>query len=100
MICQQTDGLVPWTDLKAVITKSVLKNWQEDWDKQQDNKLHSIKTTVQPWPPPLGFHRRDEVVLTRIRIGHSILTHQHLMLKKPAPICDKDNCTLTINPVV
>jgi ribonuclease HI len=94
------EGLVPWTDLKVIITKLIHQKWQKDWENQQDNKLYKLKSTVQVWPPPSGFSRRDEVVLTRIRIGHSILTHQHLMLKNSAPMCQKDNCTLTINHIM
>lgn len=37
------------------------------------------------WPPT--YPRKTGVYLTRLRIGHSGITHKHLLLLEPAPMC-------------
>ena len=34
-----------------------------------------------------GLSRKDEVVIHRIRLGHTWLTHSHLMEDRPLPLC-------------
>jgi len=33
--------------------------------------------------------RRQEIILTRLRIGHTRLTHKHLLLGEPPPLCEE-----------
>ncbi|GFV38632.1 putative RNA-directed DNA polymerase from transposon X-element [Trichonephila clavipes] len=52
--------------------------WQETWDQQVLNKLHSIHPSTSHWVAlPV---RRHDVRLTRLRIGHTRFTHRHLLL--------------------
>uniref|UniRef100_A0A8D8WF61 Uncharacterized protein n=1 Tax=Cacopsylla melanoneura TaxID=428564 RepID=A0A8D8WF61_9HEMI len=43
-----------------------------------------------------SMKRREEVSLTRIRIGHTNLTHCFLMKKEPPPVCEVCTCPLTV----
>ena len=69
---------LPCTDFKPFINRYILSKWQLSWDRATFNKLHEIK-------PVLGKNtiyrslRREEVVLTRLRIGHTRLTHSYLL---------------------
>ncbi|GFU41979.1 putative RNA-directed DNA polymerase from transposon X-element [Trichonephila clavipes] len=57
--------------------------WQETWDQQNLNKLHSIHPSTSYWAAlPV---RRHDVRLTRLRIGHTRFTHMHLLLGENAP---------------
>ncbi|GFU93325.1 uncharacterized protein TNCV_1860561 [Trichonephila clavipes] len=59
--------------------------WQETWDQQILNKLHSIHPSTSHWAAlPV---RRHDVRLTRLRIGHIRFTHRHLLLGENAPEC-------------
>ncbi|GFW42699.1 uncharacterized protein TNCV_472891 [Trichonephila clavipes] len=59
--------------------------WQETWEQQILNKLHSIHPSTSHWAAlPV---RRHDVRLTRIRIGHTRFTHRHLFLGENAPEC-------------
>ncbi|GFU87539.1 integrase catalytic domain-containing protein [Trichonephila clavipes] len=59
--------------------------WQETWDQQVLNKLHSIHPSTSHWAAlPV---RRHDVHLTRLRIGHTRFTHRHLLLGENAPEC-------------
>ena len=59
-------------------------------------KIHLIKSDLSPWPQ-LALRRREEVVVNRLRIGHTNITHKHLMdstLNRVPPICHF--CSLAI----
>ncbi|GFT62674.1 probable RNA-directed DNA polymerase from transposon X-element [Trichonephila clavipes] len=59
--------------------------WQETWDQQILNKLHSIHPSTSHWAAlPV---RRHDVRLTRLRIGHTRFTHRHILLGENAPEC-------------
>jgi hypothetical protein len=55
----------------------------------QGNKLHKIKPLIQRWASSFQPDRRWEVILARLRIGHTLITHGHLMEKEQAPICEE-----------
>lgn len=77
---------LPHTDYKHAVKQYVQSIWHENWNKLQDNKLHSIKPKLQ-LRKPLQLNRRDSVVLTRLKIGHSPLTHQFLLTQEEKPFC-------------
>ena len=64
----------PATDLYLEVTNHCHHLWQAEWDGCLSNKTHSIK-------PLLGYSnlnslsRQDAVVLRRLFIGHTRLTH-------------------------
>ena len=60
--------------------------WQERWDQQVDNKLNAISSIIQPYKTN-SLSRKEEVIIHRIRIGHTRLTHSYLMERKPLPSC-------------
>jgi len=49
------------------------------------NKLFSIKPVLGKNKPRTSLCRRDETVFTRLRIGHSRMTHSYLLSKKINP---------------
>lgn len=76
-------------DMTKYIKKYVTDKWQNEWDKEisNGNKLGNIKKTVNKWTNTNFHNRKDQTVLTRLRIGHTNLTHVHLIEKTPPPIC-------------
>ena len=56
------------------------------WDLQIHNKLHKINPEVKKHYSGLR-NRRSNCVLTRLRIGHTRLTHSYLMEGKDPPKC-------------
>ena len=65
---------LPYTDFKPIINKYLLNKWQSVWDTAVDNKLHSIKPILSEWRPAYRMDRKEKVVLTKLRIGHSYAT--------------------------
>ncbi|GFW51839.1 putative RNA-directed DNA polymerase from transposon X-element [Trichonephila clavipes] len=72
-------------DLKTSAKNYIHRVWQETWDQQVLNKLHSIHPSTSHWAAlPV---RRHDVHLTRLCIGHTRFTHRHLLLGENAPEC-------------
>ena len=65
-------------------------------------KLWKIKPDLSPWNP-LGLMRKQEVIVNRLRVGHTFATHNYLMNTthhRTPPICPFcSNQTLTIEHV-
>ncbi|KAI5742698.1 hypothetical protein M8J77_000213 [Diaphorina citri] len=62
--------------------------WQNQWNNvPSTNKLKSIRPYIKHWNTSNQDRRIKEVILTRMRIGHTRLTHNHLFTKSAPPIC-------------
>jgi hypothetical protein len=91
-----TPATIPYTDIKPLIDVYIKSQWQGMWDENIDNKLHHIQPVIKDRLPVCLSPRRDQVVLTRCQIGHSRLTHLHLLFNEPAPVCVPCQCPLTV----
>lgn len=67
----------PYTDWFPEIKNKVKKKWEYRW-QQTNNKLKSITDKPCTWKK-LKLTRRDGVILNRLRIGHTKITHDYLM---------------------
>ena len=78
---------VPYTDLKPHINSFIANKWQERWSSCPDNKLFKIKPTLGVWPSGFRNSRKEEVVLSRLRIGHTYFTHSYILRQEDPPEC-------------
>jgi len=93
--------LITTDDAKNHIKKELHRQWQNEWTAKGHNfKLFPVKPIIQPWETGNQKKRRDEVALARLRIGHTHLTHQHLMKKEPESLCDLCNSAVTVEHVL
>lgn len=75
-------------DLKPVIKSRLTTAWQNQWTNiSTPNKLKSIKHTVNKWSTSNQKNRIQEIVLTRMRIGHTRITHNYLFTRTEPPTC-------------
>ena len=44
--------------------------------------------------------RKNESLLTRLRIGHTPLSHMHLLKGEPPPLCEKCEDSLTVEHIL
>ena len=92
--------LSPASDLKSYYRSLIFNLWYKDWDQQTNNKLRKIKNKPTFWSSSLCPVRRDEVVLSRLRIGHghTRLTHSFLLLgllsRLSCPYCLEENLSV------
>ncbi len=59
-------------EVKSIIKENIIQEWQEKWNI--DNKgrhLYNIKKMVDTKKSISGRNRKEEVIITRMRLGHS-----------------------------
>jgi len=78
----------------------ILKRWQDSWDQQIHNKVHEIHSLVRKTPVSYGHNRKEQVVLTGCRIGHSRLTHSYLLNNEECPECIPCNSSYSLKHVL
>ena len=78
---------VPYTDYKTSINAFIHNKWQESWTTCPNNKLFQIKPLLKEWQPGYRKSRKEEVILSRLRIGHTRLTHSFILKKEDPPEC-------------
>ena len=96
--CDPSDMQIPYTDFKTLVKPYIFQEWEQFWSaiRPTDNKLRDIKPSLGEWKHSNRTSRREEVVLARLRIGHTHLTHSHLLKGEPPPECDLCGETLTV----
>ena len=62
--------------------------------------LRAIKHEVGPWTSSVRRRRREEVVLCRLRLGHTRLTHSFIIDRDLRPECVDCECYLTVSHVL
>ena len=95
-----SDFKVPYTDFKSSVLTHIQSSWQSQWDGDHFSKLHSVKPSLGEWYPSYRSVRQEEVIITRLRIGHSRLTHSWLLAREDAPECIQCNELLTIKHIL
>ena len=62
-------------------------------------KLHHIQDTIGEWLA--GYRRnRKEVIISRLRIGHTHITHSHLLKGEDSPVCLTCKVPLTVKHIL
>ena len=91
---------VPASDWKPKAVQFVQNIRNRNWDEVQSNKLKEIVPNLKEHQQLQCHNRRDEVVLTRLRIGHSRLTHSFLLKGEPPPECFGCNTQYTLKHIL
>jgi len=90
---------VPHLDYWYRIRSLSLKRWQESWNCETLNKLHAIEPNVNVFNL-YRLPRRDEIIIHRLRIGHTFLTHGHLLRGDTPPGCSICSVDLTVEHIL
>ena len=91
---------VPFNNFKPLINKYILSMWQKSWDTATFNKLHAIKPVVGNNSSAIRNVRREDVVITRLRIGHTRFTHSYILNREEQPFCIVCNQNLTVKHIL
>ena len=94
-----TNIKLPYTDYKPKIKQLVTTRWQKNWSEQTQNKLFEIQPKLQP-NTHTQLKRKDSVIYTRLKIGHTSLTHKHILTRNDKPFCVGCNTDLTIKHIL
>ena len=90
---------IPSTDLKPTINKFLHTKWQQQWSNNNHNKLFQIKPTLGEWRPASRKSRREQVI-SRLRNGHTRLTHSFILKQEPQPQCLTCLTTCTVKQIL
>ena len=82
-----SDSRIPATDYNCHIKKLLTACWQVYWTEEVEssNKLKYVKPLVTPWKRATLPSRQQEIILARLRIGHTRITHGYLMSRENQP---------------
>ena len=94
------DIKIPYTDLKQRINSHLVNKWQIEWNNVPFNKLQPIKKTLGETKFKDIVKRRDELVLHRVRVGHTYLTHRFLLKGEDQPECIPCQSPLTVEHIL
>jgi len=92
-----TSTKLPESEFKPCVSRFCLEEWQDIWNNAAKNTLHAIYPTVGKCIHNNLNSRRDAVILHRLKIGHSRLTHSDLLSGDDQPTCTKCDAVLTVN---
>jgi len=92
-----------YKDTQLFIKQKFKKQFASLWENTSDhyklispNKLslknYNIKAN--------DINRQDLVKFSRLRLGHSKLTHEHMINKQAAPQCERCNTSITIKHIL
>ena len=90
---------IPHCDMKRPIKCYILKKWQERWSSpllENNKKYKEIRSSIVDWPSSYSTNRRTEIILSRLRIGHTRMTHQFILESGDPPVCNQCNEALTV----
>jgi len=91
---------LPGTNMYPRVRKLIFDEWHEIWSRCTTNKLHAIKPTVSGYKQKTCLSRRDSVLLNRLCIGHTHLTHSFLLSGDDFPECGTCQCPLTVKHIL
>ena len=53
--------------------------WQREWNACAANKLNKVEPVIRDYRSPGHLSKQEEIFLSRLRIGHTRLTHSYQM---------------------
>ena len=88
---------VHYTDLKPLVNSYIQKLVHTKWDVAIHGRdFYLVKPTLGPPKKFQRLTRAEEVVITRLRIGHTKATKSHILSRGPPTACHHCGQTLTI----
>ena len=91
---------LPYSDLRSQIKPHIRKRWQIAWNEETRNKLKEIQPDIGMWKHSSRKSRREEIILARLRIGHTHFTHSFIRRGEPPPECISCDCDYTVKHIL
>ncbi|XP_055589179.1 uncharacterized protein LOC129741467 [Uranotaenia lowii] len=77
----------PKDDALKWIKSKISEQHSRIWRRNRTNKLREIKSTTGKWIDVTN--KKDQRILTRLRIGHTRMTHDYLLKHEEPPMCGR-----------
>ena len=93
---------IPVSDVKTYIKRKVFQYFTLRWERKTvaQVKLREVKPTFTRSPDDFGLNRRDAWKVTRLRIGHTRLTHSYMLAGEDMPLCIACNRRVTVQHIL
>ena len=91
-----TDPTWEKVDMKSYIKHSLINERNTKWSNYCHHHYKHINSCLTPTIYPTECDKPKIKVYSRLRLGHTIATHQHLRRGEPPPICSHCNTNLTV----
>ncbi|XP_055604283.1 uncharacterized protein LOC129752534 [Uranotaenia lowii] len=89
---------IPQSDATRFIHKTIRNAWNIKWFNHSHAKMREVKNTTEKWSDrPSQPERR---ALTRLRTGHTRLTHAHIITKDEPPLCISCHSPITVKHIL
>ena len=93
------DQKVASSDYKVYIKAIIKKSWEERWKNLTNNtKLEEIQEGITK--KVLKLPRKDDIKITRLRIGHTRLTHSVILTQEDVPMCVECEEPVTVKHIL
>jgi len=79
------------------VSNYCLREWQDILSNCVNNKLYAIYQTVGTVGHNRSLSRHESVIINRLRIGHTHLTHSYLLSGDNQPTCSTCGHPLTVH---
>ncbi|XP_055605548.1 uncharacterized protein LOC129753729 [Uranotaenia lowii] len=89
---------IPQQDAYHYIKTQLAQAWERNWYSNRQAKLREVKNSPLKWTDRIN--PRERTVITRLRIGHTRLTHSYLLDKEDPPECPSCNCILSVRHIL
>lgn len=95
-----TNIQLPLCDVLSTLKQRFSSYLQMQWEKNHSNHLFEIKPKLAPWHTSSQNTRQREVLLTRLRCGHTRLTHSYMLDNDPPPNCERCGSRLSVEHIL
>ncbi|XP_055603941.1 uncharacterized protein LOC129752175 [Uranotaenia lowii] len=92
------DNVIPYQDAHRWVHTLLRRHWEQEWINRNTSHLRKIKTNTFNWID--RKQRLEQRCLTRLRIGHTRITHSFLMERKDRPICEECQTILDVEHIL
>ena len=89
---------IPGADAAKCVKQKIRLEWETRWLQLREVKLREIKSSTKSWPDRENTF--DQRVITRLRIGHTRLTHEFLLKKSSPPVCECCGTTMDVRHII
>jgi len=91
---------IPCVYIRPIINRYIHNKWPHDSNLSVQYVLYQIYHIIPPQSTlPLSFHRRDQILYNRLRIGHTDLTHSYVIDHTDPPRCTNCHTSLTFKHI-
>ena len=70
--------------------------WNHQWIETTKTAIRIVRDLIYEKTPTKKLKRREQIAITRLRIGHTKLTHAHLINKTEPATCNTCNATQSV----